>query len=772
MCRFHWIGRAWPRITLTLCLLLGWSAGPWVWSATSSPQTAPAGAAEVAQVRKLFDALAESERQAPSDRFDPAAVVKITGIDPTAIFNWVRDRTDWAPYQGALRGPVGVLMDRIGSSLDRALLLADLLERAGHESRLAHANLAEADARQLLSKVRPMARSVGSSAEAQDQKQSEALIQKFSLDGTELHARGAGAAAEGDRVAEDAISRATEALPAVLAAVGNPGAPDAAMNDGNGTAAVTAMADHWWVQVSQAGQWLDLDPLLPDAIPGRTATAATAAPFIDPARLDAAQWHQVTLRVVIEQAQGGKLSRQTVFTHDLVPAQFHGQRIILRQIPLNWPGQTPTDIAAWKKTLAGQTEWMPQLEVNDQKFSAASFDEEGRINLHPSPNPLGRAVVRVAEAFDSALENGDKPPAATLSAEWIEYEVRRPGAPPRTIRREVFDRLGPAARASGAPAPAMPWTDSQRVAVAGRMFDEIEIVPQVCKLAPRFVSHVMASATLANRSIILELLGHRPGEQDAGKLSALSPLPGPAFALALHRDLLDGDTAGDIYHDSINILTYHRFLQFDGDTAKICTGFDIVCNDVAVRPGAAGALKARVARGVMETSLEASLAGAVGDAGMTVANAARGYVRDLGEGQPWLTVRRADDDAWRRAALPADAKARIDEDLKAGYVVIVPARAPADGKVAWWSVDPKTGVTLGFAGPGWGTAMGEYATILTQVSSEILCFLQYKSAAGKALCMIVAGGGAGAVVMGGALLKDVLIYIILTIFGHIANHYG
>ena len=69
--------------------------------------------------------------------FDLRAIVEEAGNDPEALFRWVRDETRWAAYRGVLRGAVGVLMDRVGNSMDRAILLADLLRLAGHDARLA-----------------------------------------------------------------------------------------------------------------------------------------------------------------------------------------------------------------------------------------------------------------------------------------------------------------------------------------------------------------------------------------------------------------------------------------------------------------------------------------------------------------------------------------------------------------------------------------------------------------------------------------------------------
>src|SRR5262249_33801924 len=95
-------------------------------------------------------AIEDGEKETPRDRWDPDYVVASLGSDPQVIVEWVRENTGWIPYHGVLRGPVGVLMDRQGSSLDRALLLATLLERAGQRVRLAHGLLSTIQAIDLL----------------------------------------------------------------------------------------------------------------------------------------------------------------------------------------------------------------------------------------------------------------------------------------------------------------------------------------------------------------------------------------------------------------------------------------------------------------------------------------------------------------------------------------------------------------------------------------------------------------------------------------------
>ena len=92
----------------------------------------------------------EGDRLAPRNRWDPTFVVQQLGRNPAALFAWVQRSTYWIPYLGMLRGPVGVLMDRQGNSADRALLLARLLQDAGHTVRLARGELPREQAVRLM----------------------------------------------------------------------------------------------------------------------------------------------------------------------------------------------------------------------------------------------------------------------------------------------------------------------------------------------------------------------------------------------------------------------------------------------------------------------------------------------------------------------------------------------------------------------------------------------------------------------------------------------
>ncbi len=97
-----------------------------------------------AQLAEAFAALEDAAAQIPAETADPSALLEKVGREPAKLLEWVRDNTHLAPYRGSLRGASGVLQDRVGSSLDRSLLLAELLRAAGFEVRLANGAVTDA----------------------------------------------------------------------------------------------------------------------------------------------------------------------------------------------------------------------------------------------------------------------------------------------------------------------------------------------------------------------------------------------------------------------------------------------------------------------------------------------------------------------------------------------------------------------------------------------------------------------------------------------------
>ena len=64
-----------------------------------------------------------------------------------------------------------------------------------------------------------------------------------------------------------------------------------------------------------------------------------------------------------------------------------------------------------------------------------------------------------------------------------------------------------------------------------------------------------------------------------------------------------------------------------------------------------------------------------------------------------VVIRERADEAWRKVEAPPDVRKRVDENLAAGHVVVLPGRA-VEKRLGWWRVDPRTGTTVGVMDEG------------------------------------------------------------------------
>ena len=248
------------------------------------PDDAPLSSTEaderVAVIERFVKDVEQDLQGLKSDRLHPDVVLEGLGTDPLAILDWVSSETDWVPYIGVLRSPLGMLMDRSGNSLDRALLLSDLLMRAGLETRLARTSLPDDVAAGVA--VRELSRSGMGARDGQI--------------GT-------------DQTAADYRARAATTAAELMQLLPLPTGASDVLSD----VATEAMADHWWVQVLLDGDWVDLDPIFgdrPDARPDATST-------FELGELPESLRHSVTLRVVIERKEGDGRIEDVAFEQTL-----------------------------------------------------------------------------------------------------------------------------------------------------------------------------------------------------------------------------------------------------------------------------------------------------------------------------------------------------------------------------------------------------------------------------------------------------------------------
>jgi hypothetical protein len=680
----------------------------------------PSPAALNAALTNSLKAIEDGERETPRDRWDPKYVLSALGSDPQRIFNWVQANTDWIPYRGLLRGSAGVLMDRLGNSLDRAALLATLLKQAGRTVRLAHGSLSNEQAMQLLGPLLAARYASARSAFPAAGDQLSAIAAQYQLDEVAIRRTIAAQADFATRKQTQLLTRVPEQTKRLAAAVGS------GPNDLTRKAferAIEALRDHWWVQVNEGGAWQDFD-----LVSTSTGTAlGSPDQTIDLNAFPNQLRHQVTVRVIAEQWANGSLREKVALESVLRPTQLIGVPLVLRFMPARFPADFPPPNVPPEQALRtfalDQHEWTPMLAIGEHGTRQSMIRDTGELAPVPADTgpagamggAIGGAAGGLAKRFEDAFGGSPKPAAepepdgsGILTSAWIEYEFQRPGERPDTSRRALFDLIGPSART--AKPVAAPKVDEAAVLTRSlALMRDTEILPIVCRLLPEYVAHLAAQSVLANRDLLADTVRGDTAEDAAQvqKLArALSLVPTRLYGLALAR-FEWSRVGGEIHIDRTNLFTRHTFFAPAQQGFKLVMATDIVANDIGVDIMSDNPFAVRLEQGVLDTNAEAILASDQPNA----SNA--GWVFAGSDG--WMTLRTPREPQLSALRLPDDVRSRIVDDLAAGYIVVAPSRpiaVGADAFAGWWRVNPATGHALGMGSTGWGQEFVEYLVTL------------------------------------------------------------
>lgn len=676
-------------------------------SATGAPpaadSTGPSREARLARLDASLRAIQDGDSLARRDRWDPAYVVSAVGREPERLLAWMRDSTEWIPYLGRLRGPTGVLMDRQGNSLDRALLLAALLREAGQTVRLAHGQRSREQAADLL----PMLLAPRSAPDSM-------IVQPSLPASGTLHATAAKYRLDGEAIRRG-IESQDSAVTSFVAQLDGRVADQsrrllAQFGAGDSLAewraryerALTALEDHWWVQRQEGDRWIDLDLQADLADPGADSVVP-AMETIAPGELPASVEHELAIRVVGERWSGGTLTERVALEGALRPADLYGRTIVLQGWPGQWPAQlhsNPSSKLGLRGAALEQHDWALVLLAGDSVVGQGTlYDDggEGRPDGGGGLGGLGGGIAAMAQRPSAATASSSQ-----LTAAWIEFELREPGEPRRVVRRAVFDLIGPAARAAGAPAQ-LALSDSMRLTRSLALMVRTEILPVTARLAPEYVTHLAARSVVANAEVLRSILAADPARlPDPDTLvDQARPALSPLYSLATAR--LEWSPVRDrVYVDRLGVLTTHRHPAVVSGGFGLRGSTEVVAGELGVPLMEPNALEIRLRQGVFDTNAEAFWwPGA--------------HVRNTGEAyqsaQGWVALT-AGSPAVGSLQLPADARVRIAQALDSGLVVVTPtAPAGAERYVGWWRLDPRTGVTRGVVGSGWGQCQ-EYAQLL------------------------------------------------------------
>ena len=663
-----------PRFLGSLCLgAIGLLLTPAGVLLADEPASKPQSIAE------LLGSIEAQQPKLPRDHIDPAAIVAQCNREPQKLAAWLRDNVRPVPYEGCLRGPLGVLMDRAGNSLDQSLLLAQMLELSGYDARIVHAKVSPAD----------MA-SVFATAKAPQQP----AVQD---DGTA-------------KQRQQMQQQAKQITAMILAKTGN-----------LSTSAPAPGASHYWVQYNDGKSWVDLDP--------SNINHAQVKVEGEPLALDAkTHWlgkgttelqHSVKLQLLVERWENGKLLEDP-----LVSIAFDAARGPLAPATLTF---NPVDAktsktgarnfstgAQLRQKLLNETAWCPILA--DGKAGgrmARMFNDAGIVGDLPKSFDGAAEVGNVARSgFGGFLggtsgDSGSSAEAPTvLTALVADYQITVPGQPLRHVRRFIFDSIGPEARASTAPIPKPKWTEQQKIDRGAELAALHDTLVAFSSIDPdayiyRFGERAIDSKDAAIKA---EKAKGRVDDLTLQKWAdgvSLRTLELYAAARESSRNPRLVVAEPQIYRREIRYVPDQKATALDAQLIS-----DLAWNRLAAINGTSAT--AAVEQGVLDTLEESIITlhdtpPAPGD------NTAALLAEGAKQGVELVAIRDASDS--HLGAFDGPTRSRMTLDLQNKQVVIAPAKpVEVDGKprAAWWRVDPATGQTIGETDSGFLQDFVEY----------------------------------------------------------------
>lgn len=565
---------------------------------------------------------------------DPSMLQQAGALEynPDLLFAFVRDLA-YEAYSGSLRGTRGTLWSQAGNALDQASLLIAMLRASGIPSRYRHGTLSDERARELL---RSMFRA------------------PISTVGT---------------------------LPA-----------DAERADPLNDPQLLAEArDHWWVEAFLPGAgWQDLDPAFALAQVGdrfvssdQIATDGTDQIVEIPDALR----HKVIFQVKVEQFSQLTAIHQGLET--VTPLNVTLNAVELVGEPVSLFHLVNTEASGGLVFSAFQHVYTPLLNVGGQEYIGDTFQE------YLSSFPLGSVFV---------------------SGVWVVLETRAPDGTGMTYERDLVDRLGYAAR-HGAGNVLVDLAVSANSIPAINPFDVLTML-----VAPGWLSQD------AFDQRIPELLAQQAAiQQVQDELAALDPTSSAAQELVREAQglFLQGvaDTLGAqlfqyylladefsrsagaaaltrVYADAPRLVTLGQAVVQPADPEdppNVQIAMDLVqpALRTVVSPFQAAAM-ATTAPGILSliaSTTEHELLRALDDS-TTLISVQEVFEAAAAQGIPTVAIGAENLDDLADLDLSAEARARIQQAVERGQLVLTPAQMVTIGPettVGWYEFDVETG---------------------------------------------------------------------------------
>lgn len=440
--------------------------------------------------------------------------------------------------------------------------------------------------------------------------------------------------------------------------------------------------------------------------------------------------------------RGALVERPLLAIEPLLAAELRDARVALSVWPAGLSEDDRADADALIEMLRAEQHWYPVLQVGSTSYTDLEFTPACETATFTPPWGLGGAVRGLVGGAAGALFGGG-PSDETVTALRLRLTLEAPSEGTLVLDRDVVDVLGSAKRAAGDLVPGA--DEATRLAWRLAVLGEREVLVTAGGLDPTYVSYLAADA-LVRAAPVIERAGAGEEVGDAPPVVA----PGPLHALAVR---LGDALPSSLYQGSANVLVRHNWFELAADGSLVGKQvLDVARNELMSYAPLGAAVTERLQHGVAATNAEALIA-----AQLCADSTAAGYCRLTGNaaellaGRPgvedWVVLTDPGEAAQVLSGWDADALARLQAELSAGYAALAPRTAPSDGEVAWWRVDPMSGGVIGVDARGYGNVAAEYV-VVAQVISLGFCTAGALGgsnvAGGVVLCTlgVMAGGAA------------------------------
>lgn len=655
-------------------------------------------------IEKRIDELgrkAEGLREAlKRERFDPEARVESADYDLETLVDFVRNEIVFHPYAGTMRGAAGTLRARAGSSLDQALLLAQMLKFAGNDAQIVRADLTDDLARRLLNA------SGNAPAPQSTDYMSEAINQAFGETENEpSESRGI----EETKYYKD-TQRHAQVLLRTLDEAGVKLAPMDATER-----LLENIRSYFWVQYREGPTqaWQQAHPAFGSAEHPKDLEPAETFSESIPDKYH----HQFSMTAWIEQWLGGKIEKHSIMKPWSAPvANLNGRAIRFQNAPDGVTHDNSHDL----DLALTNTNTLTPFVGKAMAAGAMAFDLQGRTidPMAQGGSPAAGVFKTVGDKFATAAtemaDRADGKPAMALHSMYLEFTFQRPGGEPETRRRYVV--------------PPRDSYDEDRNEVLRQLITGYTYMVATGGQSPEFITDQFIEGTVSDLEWLQYMVLSQAAPEQKMKLPKEPLSAFPTLFQQWSMEQLPVEASVVRFRGQPALVGIRDGFR---DARTTFSEVDVVWNAIeSLRRSGGGWItvpQATLTAGVWDTVLEEIPLSGTQASQTLLASAPIVFDRAQEQGLKLLVISPDQPVGSKLEALSLDQHEQqfVRRDLDAGYTIVIPERRPDQSPMAaWWRVNTNSGETLGMMGDGYGATSVEYLVVFVLIATSLIAAMK------------------------------------------------